>query len=118
VLSVNRSPRDTVLGKPISDILVGEQNAFTQAMDVMKNDDSRSYRLRFAAAMGPRSKLARDALEVEEDELTGREEDKQSEHFLNLEGQGILIYDRESGELSHVSIIPAQVCDCEGLPCS
>lgn len=99
-----------MLGKPISDILVGEQNAFTQAIDVMKNDDSRSYRLRFAAAMGPKSKLARDAMELEEDELNGRDDDEKSQHFLNLEGQGILIYDRESGDLSHVSVRRIPTC--------
>lgn len=88
------------------DILVDDKDAFQRAVEIMKNDDSRSYRLRFAVAMGALSTLPK---ESEGTDLLAEEEGFQMEevvpenNVLSLEGQGILIYDKATGTVSHVS---------------
>jgi serine/threonine-protein kinase RIM15 len=76
----------------------------------MKNDDSRSYKLRFTVAMGSMSRLSKDtstgqcpASEIEAFQMDEIQEEDDQQTTLTLEGQGILIYDRTTGEPSHVS---------------
>jgi serine/threonine-protein kinase RIM15 len=93
---------ESVQGKPIRDILVGDNNdVFTEVVESMKKDDSRSQIIRFTVQLGPASKLA--PLEVPE-ELKENEGDTR-EPTIDLEGQGIMVYDRSSGGESHVSLI-------------
>lgn len=100
-----RTGRETVQDKPIAEILLDDKDVFRNAIETMQNDDSRSFKVRFSVLVGPKSKLARDpaaAALPSEDEAFTMEEVKEEEDILVLEGQGILIYDRASGEASHV----------------
>ena len=87
-----------------------DKDAFQRAVETMKSDDSRSFKLRFAVAMGSMSKLSKDASAISspaESEVEAFQMDEmpeqQQQTTLTLEGQGILIYDRATGEPSHVS---------------
>lgn len=94
---------ESVQGKPIQDILIGDnKNVFAEAVECMKKDDSRSQIIRFTVQSGPESKLA--PLDVPE----GLKEDagesaEARQPTIDLEGQGIMVYNRSSGGESHVS---------------
>src|SRR5277367_5690627 len=50
---------ESVQGKPIADLLLGDnKDMFTEVVESMKKDDSRSQILRFHVQLGPASKLA------------------------------------------------------------
>ena len=92
---------EDVQGKSIKDLLVGEdKDIFTQAVESMKEDDSRSQIIRFTVSLGPASKLA-----PLEEPTEGETEEQQRPATIDLEGQGIMIYDRSSGGASHVSTV-------------
>ncbi len=96
------TPAESVKDKPIADLLLSNKDAFAQAAESMKKDDSRSKILRFQLPLGPSSILKRRPIEGEnEQDVPG--EDQAEETVLNLEGQGIMVYDRSSGQESHVS---------------
>ena len=97
---------ESVQGKPIRELLVSEnKEVFADVVESMKKDDSRSQIIRFAIQLGPASKLK----PIEDpDPSTGEGQDEedntQSEQAtIDLEGQGIMVYDRSSGGESHVS---------------
>ncbi|KAA8909007.1 hypothetical protein FN846DRAFT_776830 [Sphaerosporella brunnea] len=99
--------RDSIQGQPIADLLVDDKEAFQRAVETMKTDDSRSYKLRFSVTMGSMSKLSKDsnaahlASPSSEVEAFQMDEIPEQQTTLTLEGQGILIYDRSTGEPSH-----------------
>lgn len=119
------SPPESVEGHMISEILVGNKNVFRDAIDVMKEDDSRSRFIRFVVQMGPDSVLryapeprpiesgittARDGKMAEEkitDETTepSQAEGEDEHDVLTMEGQGIMVYDRTDDEAGHVRLI-------------
>lgn len=119
------SPPESVEGRMISELLVGNKNVFRDAIDVMKEDDSRSRFIRFAVQMGPDSVLryAPEPRPVESEYDTEREEKTTEENttdektepsqvegednhdVLTMEGQGIMVYDRTDDEGGHVSVI-------------
>jgi len=88
---------DSVQGKPVAHLIVSDnKTVFADIVDSMKKDDSKSYRVRFAVALGPLSKLL--SLGDIEDPTATREAE-----IVDLEAQGIMVYDRASGGESHVS---------------
>jgi serine/threonine-protein kinase RIM15 len=99
---------ESIQGKPIKDILVGDnKEVFADVVESMKKDDSRSQIIRFTVQLGPESNLRR--IEVP-DHLKADSEDEQptpqaEPATIDLEGQGIMVYDRSSGGESHVSWI-------------
>lgn len=96
------TPAESVKDKPIADLLLSNKDAFAEAAESMKKDDSRSKIVRFQLPLGPSSILKRRPIEGEnEEDVPG--EDQEEETVLNLEGQGIMVYDRSSGQESHVS---------------
>lgn len=95
---------ESVKDKPIADFLLFNKDAFADAVESMKKDDSKSRIIRFRVKVGPLSVLRQNAArkagspegkDVEEENTT-------EEQVLNLEGQGIMVYDRSSGDESHV----------------
>jgi serine/threonine-protein kinase RIM15 len=72
----------------------------------MKKDDSRSQIIRFSVQLGPASKLASlnipAELKVENQEGAELQDEPAT---IELEGQGIMVYDRSSGGASHVSCV-------------
>lgn len=109
---------EAVEGRLISEILVDNQNVFRDAIESMKEDDSRSRFIRFSVRMGPHSMLLKSSEErlsqseseskpgSPEDGAEAQPEAAVDDHrdILNMEAQGIMVFDRlEDGE-SHVSI--------------
>lgn len=89
---------ETVNGVPISDLIVSEnKTVFTEVVESMKNDDSRSHRVRFAIRLGPLSKL------LSFDHLPAADDEDEQLQSVDLEAQGIMVYDSASGGESHVS---------------
>ena len=102
------TPAEVVKGTPIVDILLSNKEAFADAVESMKKDDSRSQIVRFCVRMGPFSVLKQEAVRTEtiagDEDSPTEEAAAQEEEILNLEGQGIMVYDRSSGGESHVCI--------------
>ncbi|TAQ83159.1 hypothetical protein B7494_g8518 [Chlorociboria aeruginascens] len=94
---------ESVQGKAIADIVVSDnKGVFAEAVESMKKDDSRSQIVRFTVGLGPASKLLPidrpDAFEVED----GLVAHGQEEHAtIDLEAQGIMVYDRQSEGEGH-----------------
>ncbi|KAI1409747.1 hypothetical protein F5Y13DRAFT_203159 [Hypoxylon sp. FL1857] len=86
----------TVEGTPIADLIVGEdKSAFAEAIESMKEDDSKSQYIRFTVFLGPLSKLyPADVCKEPEDNEAGPA-------TVDLEAQGIMVYDRTTGCESH-----------------
>jgi serine/threonine-protein kinase RIM15 len=128
------TPADTVVGKPVADVLLqdGEANPFLEAIETMRQDDSKSQIIRFRIKLGPESQFTKDsAILAAQREAEGFRqdefEDEEEGSIITLEGQGIMVYDRTTGEMSNVST-PGQSseydtnqirrCGCyDQLPC-
>ncbi|KAH8735446.1 hypothetical protein BGZ61DRAFT_341241 [Ilyonectria robusta] len=89
---------ESVNGLPISDLIVSDnKSVFTDVVESMQKDDSRSHRVRFAIQLGPLSKL----LSKQEVEDADPESESPRLQALDLEAQGIMVYDSVSGGESH-----------------
>ncbi|KAI1493125.1 hypothetical protein F5X96DRAFT_667022 [Biscogniauxia mediterranea] len=87
---------NTVEGTPIADLIVGEDKAaFAEAIDSMKKDDSRSQYIRFTVYLGGLSKIYPHTV-VKESEA-----EDAAPATVELEAQGIMVYDRATGGESH-----------------
>lgn len=94
---------ESVQGKPIKDLLLGDnKEVFSEVVESMKKDDSRSQIIRFTVQLGPASKLA--PAEATEGVRESGASAEQEPATIDLEGQGIMVYDRSSGGESHVSL--------------
>lgn len=120
------STPESVEGKAISDVLLTNKTAFHDAVESMKEDGSHSRFIRFAVRMGPDSVLKyppeqhpRDSDhpigENENEKQAPPEEDSQDRQadILNMEAQGIMVYDRSADGEGHVSCIG--LLDFQGL---
>ncbi|KAF2436453.1 hypothetical protein EJ08DRAFT_578341 [Tothia fuscella] len=91
---------ESVIGKPMADLLVENKTAFQDAIKAMQQDDSKSHVIRFSVTMGPfssfRRKLHRQ-LESEGSEQSAPESLPEDHPTLSLEAQGIMVFDRASG---------------------
>jgi len=97
---------ESVQGKPIKDIVVSEnKDVFAEVVESMKKDDSRSQIIKFAVHLGPASRLAPLTIpdKLTSDGESGDVEAQDEDALIELEGQGIMVYDRSSGGESHVS---------------
>ncbi|KAF2836300.1 hypothetical protein M501DRAFT_940032 [Patellaria atrata CBS 101060] len=109
---------ESVIGKPITEILVGDHNPFSDAVESAKQDDSRSQIIRFSVSLGPSSVLrprprspiivsprhvpqGDNEHDLTQEDITVEEKEAYEQEILNLEAQGIMVYDRFSGEASH-----------------
>jgi len=108
------SPPESVEGQMISELLLGNKNVFRDAIEAMKEDDSRSRFIRFTVQMGPDSvlKYAPESRPIETEERTNeytteetietsQAEGEKCDDVLTMEGQGIMVYERD--EDGHVS---------------
>jgi serine/threonine-protein kinase RIM15 len=94
---------ESVSGVPISDLIVSEnKTVFTDVVESMNKDDSKSHRVRFAIQLGPLSKL-RVAPPIDAEATDAAEEDaaEPPPQIADLEAQGIMVYDGASGGESH-----------------
>lgn len=109
---------EEIKGTPIAHLLLGDKNAFADAVESMKKDDSRSQIIRFQVRMGASlyraTKAAGDQLRLQQDQgireepraEEGQEDEKEEaqegDKIISLEGQGIMVYDRSGAGESHV----------------
>jgi serine/threonine-protein kinase RIM15 len=96
---------ESVKGRPIKELLVSDnKEVFAEIVESMLKDDSRSQMVRFTVQLGPASRLAPieipDQLAVEGEDAVMAVDERST---IDLEGQGIMVYDRSSGGESHVS---------------
>jgi serine/threonine-protein kinase RIM15 len=100
---------EEVVGKPVAEIILGNADQFTDTVESIKTDDSRSRITRFSVRMGPLSLLRRKRskrLDAEDGELSPESlEEDEERQVLSLEAQGIMVYDRTTGVESHVSLL-------------
>ncbi|KAJ5157853.1 uncharacterized protein N7482_008953 [Penicillium canariense] len=114
------SAPESVEGRMISEILVGNKDVFRDAIGAMKEDDSRSRFIRFSVQMGPDSvlKYAPESRPTESENVTEQEkateeksadektepsqaEGEDNRDVLTMEGQGIMVYDQTDDEAGH-----------------
>src|SRR4051812_14990491 len=99
---------EEVEGKPIADLLIDNNNQFADTVESLRRDDSRSQIARFSVHMGPMSDFHRKRSrrgEEEEPEASPERSPAEEDKVLNLEAQGIMMYDRTTGAESHVSLV-------------
>ena len=95
---------ESVRGKPISDVLPEDKSLFSRATEALRQDDSGSKVIRFAVYLGPGSRLRRSfSQEVDENKDQVPNIQKDGQQILDMEAQGILVFDRTTGVESHVS---------------
>ncbi|KAF1346907.1 hypothetical protein BDV97DRAFT_300535 [Delphinella strobiligena] len=93
---------DTVVGKPMPDIIYDNKNIFADAVQAMRTDDTKSRIIRFAVKCVASTPQVPGAIEEEKvGTLELEEETQPAHHLVNLEAQGIMIYDRSDGHESH-----------------
>ncbi|EAT87963.2 hypothetical protein SNOG_04203 [Parastagonospora nodorum SN15] len=103
---IGTTPQE-VVGKSVMDIIYGGADGFEETIESVKKYDSRSHIVRFSVRMGPHSVLrkrrSRPAAEdtPEQAPQSPVSADHEEEQILNLEAQGIMIYDRATGAESH-----------------
>ena len=105
---------DQVVGKHVTEIVLSDTAQFAETIESIRKDDSRSRITRFSVAMGPLSVLKRKRSRRQEGEEgdsvpPSPTKDDDEEQILNLEAQGIMVYDRTTGIESHVSSISSFV---------
>ncbi|EDU50644.1 serine/threonine-protein kinase CBK1 [Pyrenophora tritici-repentis Pt-1C-BFP] len=96
-----------VTGRPVLDMICSGVDGFAETIESVRKDDSRSHIARFAVRLGPHSILRKRRSKhavAEGNELmpmspTDTSDDE--EQYLNLEAQGIMVYDRTTGAESH-----------------
>ncbi|KAK2855624.1 hypothetical protein FQN49_005004 [Arthroderma sp. PD_2] len=103
-----------VEGQFIHEIALDNKSIFKDAVESMKEDDSKSQIVRFDVRLGPLSVFWQDRRAPEEEEGISAETEKtelpreptelEEDNILSLEGQGIMVYDKSSGGDSHVSV--------------
>ncbi|EAW19067.1 protein kinase RIM15 [Aspergillus fischeri NRRL 181] len=105
---VGTSP-ESLEGRMISDFLVDNKSAFHDAIESMKEDDSRSRFIRFGVRMGPESILKyspepRPVDTVTEESSEGPQPSKEVDNYhdvLSMEGQGIMVFERTPDGTGH-----------------
>ncbi|KAF7185009.1 Serine/threonine-protein kinase RIM15 [Pseudocercospora fuligena] len=110
---VTGSTASSIIGKPIAEIVVDNANVFADCVEAMRKDDSKSHFIRFSvkAPSGPEgSQSGDDKTPVEPksgvdtmpegEQETGTNPDTE-EQTIELEAQGIMVYDRTTGDESH-----------------
>ena len=112
---VTGSASSTIIGKPISEVVVDSPAIFADCVEAMRKDDSKSHFIRFTvhaassgASEGHPSGDEKTPVEPKAglDTMPDTEQDanptpEQSQDTIELEAQGIMVYDRTSGEESH-----------------
>ena len=92
-----------VRGQPVSRFVHDNPQVFEPAIEALKHNDSKSQFVKFSVKIGSTSEMA--PMLPEEpafpDADTSKEEVGDDKEILELEGQGIMVYDRASGGESH-----------------
>ncbi|EGP92319.1 uncharacterized protein MYCGRDRAFT_66207 [Zymoseptoria tritici IPO323] len=112
---VSGTPASDITGKPIGDILVDNHAVFAECVEAMRKDDSKSHFVRFAVKTSNGGLTAEDGQTDDQtpmepkaglDSMPDVEQDADKtpnvqENRVDLDAQGIMVYDRTTGEESH-----------------
>lgn len=100
-------PFEAVLDKSMSEIAYGDTQAFADAVQLMRKNDSRSKIVQFSVRAGSKSVL-RSPVETIKSSMpdTGEPTNEEEIAIINMEAQGIMVYDHATGQESHVSAPP------------
>jgi len=90
------SSLEAVKGNPISNFIHDNPNVFEPAIAALKSNYSKSQFVKFSVKVPPVSDL--------QPMLPDNNDDDADMSILELEGQGIMVYERASGKESHVSL--------------
>jgi serine/threonine-protein kinase RIM15 len=99
---------DGIVGKPVLDLIFAGKDGFAETIESVRKYDSRSHIARFSVCMGPHSVLRRKRSKASVDgeqqsvPSSPTKTEDEEEQILNLEAQGIMVYDRATGAESHV----------------
>ena len=94
------SDLESVKGQPISKFISDNPQVFEPAIEALKSNDSKSQFVKFCVKFGLKSDMAQ--MLPDKDSEPAEEDGAQSpRRILELEGQGIMVYDRASGGESH-----------------
>jgi serine/threonine-protein kinase RIM15 len=96
---------ESVIDKPIAQILISEKDIFEKALEAIRKDDARSQIVRFTVAMGPSSTVHKKHARKNAGKDQASESASDEDLTIDLEGQGIMVYDRTTGKESHVSLV-------------
>jgi serine/threonine-protein kinase RIM15 len=95
------SELESVKGQPVSKFVSDNPQVFEPAIEALKSNDSKSQFVKFCVKVGPASEMAQmlpDEPSEAEEEGDGTQSPRKT---LELEGQGIMVYERDSGGVSH-----------------
>ncbi|KAF2724917.1 hypothetical protein K431DRAFT_216522 [Polychaeton citri CBS 116435] len=114
------TPGSSMVGKPMSEIVLDNPDIFAECVEWMRKDDSKSKIIRFSIKatpvptneelLSPEDKTPVDPKGLSEWPSGSRNEglkdplhseDSDDAEILDLEAQGIMVYDRATGEESH-----------------
>lgn len=103
---------ENVKGNPISRFIADDPEVFTRAIESLKSNDSKSKFVKFSVKVGPHSDLDPLLRQEQKDTLDKLADESGSpKQTLELEGQGIIVYDRSSAGESHVrSLVWRSLC--------
>lgn len=117
------TPPESVEGKAVSDLLWTNKTCFQDALKSMSEDDARSRFVRFSVRMGPYSMLRSKTTQLEQEdddsqkrdsetmvagEMEEEAEEDSDDNVLNMEAQGIMVYDRSGDGEGHVRTSPGK----------
>ena len=96
---------DAVKGRPISEFIYDNPQVFEPAITALKSNDAKSQFVKFSVKIGISSGMASMLPQKErfglEQQSGGGGDDEPENQLLELEGQGIMVYDRASGGGTH-----------------
>ena len=96
------SELESVKGQPISMFISDNPQVFEPAIEALKSNDSKSQFVKFCVKVGLSSDMAQMLPEnTPENGAIEGDGDQSPRRILELEGQGIMVYDRASGGESH-----------------
>ena len=96
-------PFEEVEGKPIADLVVDKKDAFSKALEDMRKNDSGSKIVRFSVASN--NPQGQDEDPTASNDETAEDQEEDEPNVTLLEAQGILVFDRTTGEETHVSVM-------------
>lgn len=104
-------PFDAVKDKPMSEIVYTNAAAFDGAVELMRQMDARSKIIQFSVKPAQKSAL-RSPVEMVKSPISesGLPSEDEELVIINLEAQGIMIYDHSTGHESHVSTVTTRLC--------
>lgn len=96
----------SIIGKPIAEALVNNPSVFAECVETMRKDDSKSHFVHFLikGRHGHRdaTQETKDATDVRLSSIDDAEQAQQDQAGnVELEAQGIMVYDRTTGDESH-----------------